>query len=237
MFSRHGLARNLSYPFPQQKDKVALASSTGLSVRQVETWFSRTRQRKLTRADISGLISKTLEDPAQKVLPNEDDEVVKVNQVTRSGMAYLRNQKLDGVSYIQERTDIAKDPGGTWHMLGERRLWRLLSCNETKPRTWITRRSFSCPSVIETERTVPVQTLYHPRPSSDRVRAAFMEMRQMSLEVDPGSPRGCLVDAISDNQDWTAWHEVMKFNSPCAEKYVHGLESWGIEQWLGSLPE
>jgi hypothetical protein len=29
----------------------------------------------------------------------------------------------------------------------------------------------------------------------------------------------------------------MRFKSPCAGKHVHGLESWGIEQWLDSLPD
>ena len=41
------LSDNIANPYPEKAEKTKLAKATGLLVRQVESWFSRTRQRKL----------------------------------------------------------------------------------------------------------------------------------------------------------------------------------------------
>lgn len=43
------LACHILYPYPQKNEKEDLAAATGLTVAQIQTWFARTRQRKLRR--------------------------------------------------------------------------------------------------------------------------------------------------------------------------------------------
>src|ERR1700761_1011728 len=45
------LSEHKSYPYPAENDKVRLAAATGLSRKQVEHWFSRTRQRKIPKPE------------------------------------------------------------------------------------------------------------------------------------------------------------------------------------------
>ncbi|KAI0141530.1 hypothetical protein GGR57DRAFT_405786 [Xylariaceae sp. FL1272] len=42
-------------PYPSRKEKITLASSTGLSVDQISGWFTRTRQRALKRVEPAAL--------------------------------------------------------------------------------------------------------------------------------------------------------------------------------------
>ncbi|KAI0468311.1 hypothetical protein F4859DRAFT_211223 [Xylaria cf. heliscus] len=41
-------------PYPSKQDKANLASSTGLTLKQISSWFARTRQRKLNRIHVAG---------------------------------------------------------------------------------------------------------------------------------------------------------------------------------------
>ncbi|KAK5047753.1 hypothetical protein LTR84_006418 [Exophiala bonariae] len=57
------LSENLSNPFPDANAKAHLSQVTGLSVRQIERWFARTRQRKLQRnSAATAFIALTSED-------------------------------------------------------------------------------------------------------------------------------------------------------------------------------
>jgi hypothetical protein len=47
------LDQNISNPYPSKEDKTQLALESGLSVRQVENWFTNTRKRKLRHVTLT----------------------------------------------------------------------------------------------------------------------------------------------------------------------------------------
>ncbi|KAI0435531.1 hypothetical protein F4803DRAFT_574546 [Xylaria telfairii] len=49
-------------PYPSKEDKISLANSTGLTVKQINGWFMRIRQRKLNWIHVIGTLTRTEHD-------------------------------------------------------------------------------------------------------------------------------------------------------------------------------
>jgi len=87
------LQSHLSDPYPQENDKAILAAASGLTVRQVEAWFSRTRRRKLPP------IEMTIFD-RQDAVPIGDDVIT---SLTLASVAGVEPDRAACESLVEER--------------------------------------------------------------------------------------------------------------------------------------
>lgn len=57
------LSDHLSYPYPTESEKLKLVAATGMTKKQIQDWFARTRQRKLPPPDVASESDPNTETP------------------------------------------------------------------------------------------------------------------------------------------------------------------------------
>ena len=156
----HWLLSNLSNPFPDLKTKEGLVQDTGLSIRQVASWFARTRQRKLERLELDAASSRSSEDVISTGQP-EYQEV--------SGLDGCRNRN---------HASAFKTRGKAWSIGGHSSELRDTSALELYASS-----SQSCPPRLE----APLPLIAVP---PTRTRTHSVNYKNSSLDVGSPSHQG-----------------------------------------------
>jgi hypothetical protein len=233
------LLRNMSYPYPQEQDKVSLSSCTGLSVRQVETWFSRTRQRKLIRADDLGLRPQGPEYIVQDDFSDQFASVTRRNEVNPTSNLRPKNQAITHMWLMNSAelwSVIFKDDKTIWDNPGKQSFARSMRYDDLRPRISIHKRSRSCAAVFIRTRTCHSRESRDYHISADQEGTASLDVRQASVEVIPASRQSSPIGGDSDVPELTAWDESSKTNFQYILRSPHQFGNWGVEEWLDSLP-
>ncbi|KIW69093.1 hypothetical protein PV04_04988 [Phialophora macrospora] len=222
------LSRNLADPFPSAKTKASLADSTGLSIRQVERWFARTRQRKLVRLTL---------DQAGSVC---GEDVMAIDQVSpRQGPGLRHYLLLEHTSNHNDirmlgtachsltgtRTDKARSLDGFTKrrsLLRDVRALRPTWCEASTSAASL-KRPNSCPPPSN---LVGLLNLFLSRSCGAQSATNGKYSLQVGLPSHPGSHW-----SIPKSNSRNSSHG----ETPHVEPMLY-LQDWGIERWLELLP-
>ncbi|EXJ60145.1 hypothetical protein A1O7_04297 [Cladophialophora yegresii CBS 114405] len=224
------LSRNLADPFPSPEIKASLANSTGLSVRQVERWFARTRQRKLTRLKLeeAGSIGGEEVMAPSQAHPQQGPELRRHgppehasshHEFEMQGRACrsltgTRTGKMWSFGCLKKRYSLLKDV----YTLGSG--WRGTSAAAAS-----LNRPSSCPPPSS---MAGFLDLFLPRSCGAQSATNGKYSLQVGLPSHPGSPWSIPKSNSRNSNDGrgeTAYLEPMWY-----------LQDWGVERWLELLP-
>jgi hypothetical protein len=197
----------MSYPYSQEQDKVSLSSCTGLSVRQVETSFSRTRQRKLIRADDLALRPQGPEYIVQDDFSDQIASVTRRNEVNPTGNLRPENQAIAHMWLMNSAeiwSVIFKDDKTIWDNPGKQSFARSMRYDDLRPRISIHKRSRSCAAVFIRNQTCHSRESRDYHISADQEGTASLDVRQASVEVIPASRQLSPIGGDSDIPEPTA---------------------------------
>lgn len=218
------LSENQSNPFPDASTKAHLNNLTGLSVRQIERWFARTRQRKLQRNLTAGtLINIRLKDETQTANMSKSEilvtqEIGSVKTPLKSHTTGQHQQTCRNFGPSRSRRQVQLPRRSESASAG-----RAINIKSNGACL----RSQSCPPC-----TAFSLNYFHEFRSSLSASDTGASL-QVAVASSPhgSSLPGALPQELLDNTKSTLFAAILEQNQTCSD------DNLKVEVWLQSLPE
>jgi hypothetical protein len=236
------LENHLSDPFPEAEDKIKLSSASGLSIPQIESWFARTRRRKLSRIELPSnnpQISQADEDcGVQSQTPRFELDLAQLGH---------NHEEWRELTTITKSTRLSLDPklSRTSSVFSGHPLVSVPLClNATTRRGLIVdilsnrRRSRSCPAAFRSQNCIESSTRALKSPfradvASPEVVLSSLEAVPSTRQVTPFSEGSLPLEPDPSDDLTVAEAAESQFNKGIPSS----PRDWGIEGFLDSLPD
>ena len=226
------LSHNLDNPFPDKLTKKSLAQATGLTIRQIERWFARTRQRKLKRLQPQEVCSGHDQEATHHDLFNSQRQGH--GDSAREGRDQNHAQNKLNASKVGVYACASNVTGRPITLNSTSKGYRLregpcsfdIEARILCERPAYNRRARSCPPSVEF--TYCLQIFKQP---TNNPRSAIHEAG--SLEVGFTScPSSHRLSSRSHDPKICNWG-----SDELSQAHVWHAKDWSIERWLELLPD